>query len=318
VSFLTRVRRAAERLLKLAATAAMTVSVAQAQPQAQPAPQAQPQPAAPATVTRIARPALWRVTQGETTIYLFGTIHLLPENLHWRTPAIDRAVTEADELVTEVAPSELTAGAAQAIQQMGFASDAPPILERVPEEKRARLREMIAGSGLPMSLFDRMKTWTAAMTLAAVSLQQMGFEGERGVEMNLARLAGERPTIGLETAAEQMGFLDGLSEESQRAMLAAAVDDSGKGREEFERMLDAWSRGDVASIAETFNTNETLTPELRSALLTRRNAHWADWIVARLGRPGTVFLAVGAGHLAGEDSVIDLLARRGVQAERVQ
>jgi uncharacterized protein YbaP (TraB family) len=83
-------------------------------------------------------------------------------------------------------------------------------------------------------------------------------------------------------------------------------------------MLDAWSRGDVAGIAASFNTDETMTPELRRVLLTGRNARWTDWIERRLARPGTVFIAVGAGHLAGEGSVIADLAARGLRAERVQ
>lgn len=320
VTIWMRMKVAAGRLFKAAAAAALTVSIAHAQatPRAEDAPRVRTQPTTPASVTRIARPALWRVRQGEATIYLFGTIHALPANLHWHTPELDRAIADADVLVTEVSPSELTGGAVRAMQQLGFSDDAPPISERVPADKRARLREAIAGSGLPASLFDRMKTWAAALTLTALNLQRMGIDSARGIEVNLASLAGDRPTIGLETATEQMGFLDGLSEESQRAMLVAAVEDSGKGREEFERMLDAWSRGDVAAIAETFNTNETLTPELRRALLTRRNARWAEWIADRLRRPGTVFVAVGAGHLAGADSVIAGLARRGIEVERVQ
>jgi uncharacterized protein YbaP (TraB family) len=320
VTIWTRLRQAARRLLKTAAAAAMAASVAQAQPQpqAQPAPQARPVPARPASVTRIARPALWRLRDRDTTIYLFGTIHALPEGLHWHGRTLDRAFDSAGEVVMEVAPAELGAGAARAMRQLGLDPDAPPILERVPADRRAALAALIQRSGLPASLFDRMKTWAAAITLTAINFQHMGLAGERGIETNLASAAGDRPTTGLETAEQQLGYLDSLSEESQRALLVSTTDDEAAGRAEFERMLDAWSRGDVAGIAASFNTDETMTPELRRVLLTGRNARWTDWIERRLARPGTVFIAVGAGHLAGEGSVIADLAARGLRAERVQ
>ena len=318
-SFLSGLKRQAERLLKALAAAAMTLSAAQAQPQAQPQPRPQPAPrAAPAPVVRIARPALWRVRDEDTTIYLFGTIHALPANLHWHTPALDRALGGAREIVMEVSPADLNAGALQAMQTLGLAHDLPPILDRVPADRRARLSQLIARSGLPPQVFDRLKTWAAAIALISAGFQRMGLASERGIESSLAAAAGDRPATGLETAREQLGYLDSLSEDSQRALLVSATDDDSQGRAEFDAMLGAWSHGDVDAIARTFNTDETMTPELRRVLLTQRNTRWAGWIQSRLARPGTIFVAVGAGHLAGEGSVIADLEARGLHVDRVQ
>lgn len=312
-------KRQAERLLKALAAAAMTLSAAQAQPQPQPRHPPAPRTARPpAPVVRIARPALWRVRDRDTTIYLFGTIHALPANLHWHTAVLDRALGAADEIVMEVSPGDLTSGAAQAMRTLGLGQDLPPILDRVPPDRREKLSRLIARSGLPPRAFDRMKTWTAAIALIAVGFQRMGLASERGIESSLASAAGDRPATGLETAREQLGYLDSLSEESQRALLVSATDDDSQGREEFDAMLNAWSRGDVDGIARTFNTDETMTPELRRVLLTQRNARWAGWVERRLTRPGTVFVAVGAGHLAGDGSVIADLRARGLAVDRVQ
>jgi hypothetical protein len=96
------------------------------------------------------------------------------------------------------------------------------------------------------------------------------------------------------------------------------LDDPEKMRKQFAAMLKAWSAGDVKAIAATFNDDVNVSAELREHLLKRRNARWADWLAKRLEKPGTVFVAVGAGHLAGTESVQAMLKAKGLQTKRVQ
>jgi uncharacterized protein len=266
------------------------------------------------------RPAMWKLADEDTTLYLFGTIHLLPEGRTWRSEAMERALAASDELVLEVANVEDMAAAAGATQKLGLSPGLPPILERVPEDKKAALQATIAASGLPPAVFDRMETWAAAFTLLSVTFARLGLNPELGVEKQISgafRGAAKKLT-GLETIEEQFGFFDGLSEEAQRAFLVSVTEDSAEMRERFKAMLDAWARGDVKGIEATFNDPESMPPALRQALLGARNARWAEWLHARMARPGTVFVAVGAGHLAGADSVQALLRRKGLKAKRVQ
>ena len=101
-------------------------------------------------------------------------------------------------------------------------------------------------------------------------------------------------------------------------MLLSVVEDSAETRAQFQAMLDAWSNGDLDGIARTFDDETQMSPELKAALMSRRNAAWADWLAKRMEKPGTVFVAVGAGHLAGEDSVQAMLKKKGLKAKRVQ
>ena len=87
---------------------------------------------------------------------------------------------------------------------------------------------------------------------------------------------------------------------------------------EFERMVSAWSRGDIDDIARTFNEMMAASPELREVLLRRRNQNWSRWVERRMAAPGSVMIAVGAGHLAGSDLLVDLLRRGGYKVRRVQ
>ncbi|HEX8645207.1 MAG TPA: TraB/GumN family protein [Allosphingosinicella sp.] len=271
------------------------------------------------TAAAAARPALWRVADADTTIYLFGTIHALPAGTTWRTPAIDQAMAASDELVTEISLTDQTAIAA-AFARLGLATGLPPVLERVPEAKREALRTALEGTGLPLAALDRLKTWAVAVTLASVLFQRAGLDPELGVERELtAAFTGRGATLSsLETAAEQFGFFDSLPEEAQRQFLEGVLESPEEIRTQFDRMLGAWTSGDTRAIGRTFNEEETMSANLREILLNRRNARWAEWIQRRLERPGTVFVAVGAGHLAGRDSVQDYLERRGLRARRVQ
>jgi uncharacterized protein YbaP (TraB family) len=271
-----------------------------------------PQPAA-----NEARPALWKLSDADTTIYLFGTIHLLPKGLKWRTPAIERAIAESEALYLETELGSDPMAAAQVMMKMGVSPGLPPIAERVPADKRDALKKMIASAGVPEAALDRMETWAAALTLMAVSFRQMGLSTDEGVERSLS--AGyAKPVKGLETVDQQFGFFDQLSEEAQRALLTGLVDKPGEAKAEFEAMLGAWRSGDTDAIARTFDSEKALSPELRSVLMAKRNANWAEWLAKRLDQPGTVLVAVGAGHLAGKGSVQELLKAKGLRATRVQ
>lgn len=267
------------------------------------------------------RPALWKLADEDTTIWLFGTIHALPPGYQWRDAAIDKALTESDMLVVEAVLDRNDPAKAMALlTRLGVTPGLPPLVERVPADKRPALAALIARSKLPEQLLNGMETWTGALMLMPVVLGDLGVAGGTGVEEQLEddfRAAG-KPIEGLETAEQQLGVLDGLPEAAQREFLATLAEDSGKDRIEFEKMLKAWSTGDEKGIAASFDTELKHSPVLRDALLTRRNAAWVEWLKARLDKPGTVFLAVGAGHLAGRESVVRMLEAQGLKAERVQ
>jgi uncharacterized protein YbaP (TraB family) len=268
-----------------------------------------------------AGPALWEISDADTKIYLFGTIHLLPKGLNWRTPVLERAIAESDELVIETLIGDNPAAQGQTMMKLGTNTPGlPPLTERVPAESRDELSKVIAASGMPPAVLDRMETWVAALTLSAVSYRAMGLQADLGVEQGLSGdyKAKSRTISGLETVEEQLGYFDQLSEGAQRELLVSVLDDPAEAKKQFEAMLATWSRGDVAGIARTFDTEMKKTPELREVLLKGRNARWAQWLDDRMDRPGTVLVAVGAGHLAGSDSVQEMLRARGFQAKRLQ
>ena len=154
-----------------------------------------------------------------------------------------------------------------------------------------------------------METWAATLTLVGRQTESSGFKGADGVETILRKnfIRAGKPVGQLETNVDQLSMYDGLSERAQRAMLTEMIGDprarNRSVRGQLDAMLGTWVNGDVAGIARSFNAELAQQPELREALLTRRNARWASWIDQRMDEPGSVMVAVGAGHLAGEGSV---------------
>lgn len=270
---------------------------------------------------QVARPALWEVSDPDTTIYLFGTIHLLPQTLQWRTPAFDKAVAASDELVVEtIVDQQNPQSVIQAEFSLGISPGQPPIASRVPAADVPKLRAAIAKSGIPEKVFDNMETWLAAIQLLGVQLRDMGLKGSNGPEEILRQqfLSSQRPIGELETNVEQFGYFDRLPEKAQRELLQGAIAPSTATSKDFDQMLRAWGRGDVKAIATTFNHDLSQSPDLKRSLLDQRNANWAKWIEQRLAKPGTILVAVGAGHLAGKDSVLEMLKSQGFKVRRLQ
>jgi uncharacterized protein YbaP (TraB family) len=274
-----------------------------------------------AAKTPVAKPALWKLADKDTTIYLFGTIHLLPTGTQWRTPKFNAAAASASSLVVETVIDEERPQAAIAeLMRMAVSPNLPPVLDRVPADKRDALAAVIKRSGMPAAALDKMETWAVGFILLGVTLKDIGLDPNSGVETSLkTEFKGAGKAIGqLETNAEQFGFFDSLPEDAQRQFLESVLDDPARERAQYHQMLKTWSKGDVRAMGETFNRELGDAPALRENLLRKRNANWNRWLQQRLAQPGVTMVAVGAGHLSGGDSVITMLKRSGYSVKRVQ
>jgi len=264
-------------------------------------------------------PALWKVSDEDTTIYLFGTVHVLPKDLQWYDAEIDAALNESDTVVTEIKMDPASEAAMQQLaQSRGVLTDGTTLRSLLDEEQTTKYEAALAGLGAPPQAFDPLKPWLAGLTLSILPLIQQGYDPSAGVDRVIISNAGKREQDALETAEFQIGIFDGLPQEAQVAFMMEAVEGMPKVKETIDSMVAEWVEGDPDGLAAVMNAD--LTDEaLADALLYSRNATWAEWIEDRLeSTPGTVFIAVGAGHLAGVKSVQDHLAERDIQSERVQ
>jgi uncharacterized protein YbaP (TraB family) len=174
--------------------------------------------------------------------------------------------------------------------------------------------------GVPATAYDRMRPWFAAVTLSLLPIRQLGYDPANGPETVLtdAAKAAGKPVVGLETFAGQLGVFGGLSKAAQMQLLESTLDELPKVDATFGTLVDAWASGNPDGVAREMNDSLKDSPEVAKALLTDRNRRWAAWIAQRMKRPGTVFVAVGAGHLAGAGSVQDQLRAYRLKAVRIR
>jgi uncharacterized protein YbaP (TraB family) len=265
-----------------------------------------------------ADPALWVVKDADTTIYLFGTVHMLKPGVSWFDDGVKTAFDASNELVLELVMPP--ADEMQAlVGELGMTASGPSLPDQLSPAEAAKFRAALPEMGLSPEALDRAEPWLAATMLSAAPLRQLGYDEKDGAEavLTAAAKAADKKVAGLETAREQLGYFDRLPLPAQRALLIDTLDDLPKAGETIDRMVAAWSAGDADGIARLMNEDLSRSPELAAALLSRRNRKWADWLAQRMKAPGTVFVAVGAGHLAGNAGVQAELAKRGLKAERV-
>ncbi|MFK2903483.1 TraB/GumN family protein [Dyella ginsengisoli] len=267
----------------------------------------------------LAKPALWVVKDADTTLYLFGTIHLLPKDADWHYPALDRALAQSDALVVEITddnPANMTA----LVLRLGIDA-AHPLSSLLSSGDFHRLDLAARKAGLPgTTALNVMRPWLATLTLTLAPLTKAGLDPARGVDRQLRDMMAKagKPVRALETAEEQIHFLADMPTRLQLDMLRQTVHEADHASVELQALLDAWQAGDDAAIARLENElMKRETPALYQRLLVQRNAVWAGRIKAMLDTPGTVFIAVGAAHLAGPDSVQAQLQKLGISSARV-
>lgn len=266
-----------------------------------------------------ADPALWVVKDADTTIYLFGTVHVLKPGLGWFDEAVKAAFDKSDQLMLEVVLPEDQNEMVGIVVPLAIDQTGKGLPSRLSAEELKAYQAAMTGLELPANQFDAFEPWLPAITLSVLPLTKLGYDPEKGADKELTRFAkaANKPVAGLETLTEQLGFFDKLPETVQVTFLNGVVRDIDKLGPLLDNMVDLWAKGDPGGLSAVMNESMAEAPEIAEALLYQRNARWADTLKARMDQPGTVFVAVGAGHLAGQKSVQDYLMERGLTATRV-
>ena len=273
---------------------------------------------APAVATVNADPALWVIKDDDTTIYLFGTVHVLKDNIKWFDGGVKAAYDASQEVVFEIDTSDPQA-MQSVVMKLAIDPDGPTLTQKLGPDLAASLDKALKDVGVPMAAFEKFEPWIVPVIMTGAVLVKAGYKPDSGVETQLtAALKKDGKTLGaLETAEEQMGFFDNLPEAVQIAFLKSTIADLPKTGPGLDEMVAEWAKGNPEALDALLNKALTTTPELEKVLINDRNVRWADWIEKRMAKPGTVFMAVGAGHLAGKNSVQEKLKAKKLAATRI-
>ena len=263
-------------------------------------------------------PALWQLELGKSRTYLFGTVHALPRGVDWFKPHVVKALDESNRLVLETEVPESQAAIAPVIMKLTRLQAARPVTERVPPDWRPSLNQAV--TRLNPGPLDWTKTWFVAIILSNLQAQQDGVDPRIGVESVLterARMKGI-PIKALETAEEQLINFDALSEADQQLLLVSTLAELDSSKSKTSLLIGDWLLGNTEALADRVNADFARSPMLKRMLVEDRNARWADWIAKQMkASEGPMFIAVGAGHMAGKGSLIEDLERQGIKVSRV-
>ena len=266
----------------------------------------------------LGEPVVWVLSDADTTLYIMGTVHLLRPELDWRSDEIDAAMNAADTLVFEADVSSAEAGAEMMkfVREEGLFQNGGQLTNLLSDAETIELQAALDYVGLPLGAVQNMRPWFAAVNLSVMQMQKDGFDPNSGVEQVLIAegKADGKSFAYLETVDDQLGRLARLPDDVQVDFLISSAESIDEGAAMLDALVEEWVDGDVNGLGLLLANPDMMgSDEVYDALLKERNETWAPQIAAMLETPGTRLIAVGAGHLAGDDSVIAMLRADGFE-----
>lgn len=268
-----------------------------------------------------AEPAIWVIKDADSTIYLFGSVHMLKPDVVWESPKLKSALKDATEIWFEVPdPSDQQKTVAEVLPTLlskGMSPDTP-LSSRLTPEDYAKVEAQAKTAGIDIRAVNAMRPWLAAVLLSASPAVKGGFDPEAGVERVLEKEArAQGDTVkGFETLSQQLSFFADLPDAVQIEYLKSVLG-AGDVADEMDKLTAAWLKGDLRALEKgVVGETKKESPALYAALIAGRNTAWADQIAERLKGSGVSFIAVGAGHLVGPDSLQVQLKKKGIEARR--
>jgi uncharacterized protein YbaP (TraB family) len=265
---------------------------------------------------------LWRVDSGASTVFLLGSVHAAREDIYPLNDYIESAFSSAARLAVEVDITRMDQTAMQEkLLDLGVLPPDRTLSGLLGPELAGRVRDKLASLGLPDAAFERFRPWMVYMTLAAMDLAEIGFGGENGVDLHFLKRAGDREIVELESMESQLDLLAGFTDEEQCELLSEYIEESVNLPEVTAGIFDAWIRGDDARMGELLSAEQAksaMDDRIERILVRERDAQMVKKVQDLLQRPGTSFVVVGAAHLTGPGSIVDLLGRSGFRVVAVR
>jgi uncharacterized protein YbaP (TraB family) len=275
-------------------------------------------------------PLLWKVSDADNSVYLLGSFHLLKPNDYPLSRDVDAAFADAESLVFEMAPEEMSSPAlGMQMGQAALRTDGTQLNSELPVATVSLLDAWLTANGpdlqkmgLTPQVVQMFEPWFVGLTITITEMTKQGLDPKLGLDTHLAAMAAEagKPTAGLETGAQQVAFLDGMSKEEQLQFLAEALSESKDAKEETAKLHAAWRAGNADVLWQDMAVQMKKDyPNLYKRINVARNDVWVPKIQKRLSESGKgdTLVVVGALHLLGSDGVVEKLRGKGYRVERI-
>lgn len=267
-----------------------------------------------------ARTSLWQVSSGPHTLYLLGSLHVLKKDSYPLPPVMEKAYAESEVLVFETDIDRMESPAIRR-KIITYGSQAPGhrLDTQLSPETRERLREKIKALGLPEETFQNLKPWFCALTLTVMELEKLGFLPQYGLDLHFYRKAKAdgKDTVFLESPDFQLSLFFSQSRTDQEDFLNQTLTDLELVTRLADDMENAWQKGEAEELQAMIAKSFANYPGQYARLITDRNRNWIPLLEKVLKSHRSGLAVVGAGHLIGPDSVVEMLRRKGYSIEQL-
>lgn len=257
---------------------------------------------------------LWEVETQSSKIYLLGSLHVLKSDAYPLPQVIEHAYAYSRKIVFETDLGGMMNADVQAkMLTLGLYPEDQDLLQNISEDTRRSLEKKMKNLGLPMEQFVRFRPWFLAVTLATLELQRLGFNPLYGIDMHFyGKARSDKKKIAfLESVEFQLDLLGRMNTHDQNAFLDQTLKDLELAAQKASDMMIYWQTGDGENLYKLLFESFEGYPQIQDRLLVRRNKDWAIKIGQMLKETDTVLVIVGAGHLIGPNSVVELLEQKG-------
>jgi hypothetical protein len=275
-------------------------------------------------------PLLWQVSDADNTVYLLGSFHMLRPEDYPLSADVDRAFADAEALVLELSPEEMTSPQlGLAMARAGLRDDGRRMHDDLDPALAAKLDAWVAGNpdgvramGLSAETLERLEPWFVGLSITLIEMQKLGLDPRMGLDMHMIERARDAgiPASGLELGSEQIAIFDGMSREEQLQFLAESLGEAEDAKVEIESLHGAWRRGDATAMWRSMALDlRREYPELYRRINVDRNDAWVPKLQRLLDeeKEQDTLVVVGALHLLGEDGVVEKLRAKGYRVERI-
>jgi uncharacterized protein YbaP (TraB family) len=272
-----------------------------------------------AAVQQATQSCLWTVNTQSNKIYLLGSLHLLKPNAYPLAAAIEKAYADSRVIIFETDIAALQSPGVQAkLLELGIYPDEQNLLQNLDGNTRQQLEKKMSEIGLPLEQFSQFKPWFVALTLTTLELQRMGYNPSYGIDVYFFNKAGaDGKEVGfLEPAEFQINLLGNMDEQDQLDFLSQTLKDLDVINELSSDLVKSWKTGNAEKLYELLNKSFKDYPDIHDRLLIQRNKKWINKIEGAMRKNKNVLFVVGAGHLVGPESVVDLLKEKGYQVKQ--
>ena len=268
-------------------------------------------------------PARWTVKDSDTTIHLFGTIHSLKPSIKWQSDSLREDFDKSRQIIFELAPNQQSWNVVMAVMKThGMLQPRDSLKNYLDSETYSLVHKKLLAANIPYDAIERVKPWFAAMLISqvpAIENDTDAMSREFGVEQILSKRAwrNRQNVAGLESMDSQIAVFSKLPMDEQVHYLKSQITNGGVEAEDVDDLIMAWLSGDMEKLDSIVNESLKNSPLLFERLLPLRNKNWVRQIQVIMDYPGDIFIAVGAGHMLGDEGLIKLLKEAGYEVERV-